>query len=94
MTWNALLTFVRRSVEGLGLGLIEDARAPCKYNDAQLGEQVVNARGTLGRPEAGGENCYLTLVGAIGLAVADDNTGSSDPTAIVFWNGVKVYQSS
>ena len=93
VTWNALLTFVRQSVEGAGLGLVEDGRAHCKYDDGQLGEQVLNARGTLGAPKVG-EIRYLTLVGALGLAVADENTGSSDPTAIVFWNGVKIYQSS
>lgn len=93
MTWNALLTFVRQSVEGTGLGSTEDSRAPCKYNDGQLGEQVTFAKGTV--PQAGGaERLYLTLVGALGLAVADENTGCSDPTAIVFWNGEKVYESS
>ncbi len=93
VTWNALLTFIRQSVEGTGLGSADDPEPACQYHDVGLGEELVYAAGTV-QQTAGEEKCYLTIVGALGLAAADENTGSSDPTAIVIWNGKKVYESS
>lgn len=93
VTWNALVTFVRQSIEGTGLGVIDDPQPACQYHDWTVGKEPVPARGTVQRT-AGVEKCYLTIVGALDLAVADENTGSSDPTALVFWNGEKVFESS
>eukprot|EP01043_Picozoa_sp_COSAG02_P049579 COSAG02_NODE_4994_length_4739_cov_13.010776_1_plen_1159_part_00 len=93
VTWNALLTFIRQSVEGTGLGSIDDPEPACRYHDVRAREEPVYAAGTV-QQTAGKEKCYLTIVGALDLAVADDNTGSSDPTAVVIWNGEKVYESS
>ena len=99
VTWDSLLAFVRRSIEGYGLGAKEGGVPRCKYAEGAQGEQpTLHAWGATSRRArdraAAGEVCFLTLVGARGLGVADAATGASDPTCIVYWNGERAYQSA